>query len=57
MVDRDTKVSASASCQIYRSMEIRPKILMRADSEPATFFPSTASMVNCDGGERVFRVS
>lgn len=52
MDGRDT-----TSCQIYRSMEIRPKILMRADSMPATYIPSTASMVNDDGGERVFRVS
>lgn len=52
MVDSATKVSASS--QIYRSTEIRPKILMRADSVPATYFPTNTMP---PGGELTFRVS
>lgn len=58
MVNSGSEVAAS--CQIYRSVEIRPKILMRADSVPATYFPSTTSVyrvLDSEGGERAFRVS
>lgn len=58
MVDSVTKVSGS--CQIYRSVEIRPRILLRADSVPSTYSssnPSKYHVPNRDAGERVFNVS
>lgn len=58
MVDSVTKVSGS--CQIYRSVEIRPRILLRADSVPSTYSssnPSKYHVPNKDAGERVFNVS
>lgn len=50
------KKMTSIPCQIYRSVELRSKILMRADSIAADFNSIPYQRLDEDNDERLFRV-